>query len=247
MFNSNMTSTTYSDKTCIIIGNGPSLKNFDFNKLNNVSTIGLNAAYRYWKRINWYPTYYCCFDLELMKTHHQNIRKLLLENKVKKIFVRSTFFDYEPDLKGHKDIYILESLNRSKYFKSIRPGLITTGGYVPRVAMYLGFKKILLLGIDCKYVEIIPEAKKIDNIKLEIVETPKSNPNYFFDDYQRKGDKYHIPNPNGNIHLQVFNILKQDMQRFKFNIQVINCNKQSMLYEKNIFPYNDLDKELAKN
>ncbi len=41
---------------CIVMGNGPSLKGFDFTRLNGVTTLGMNAAYRYWDQIGWYPT-----------------------------------------------------------------------------------------------------------------------------------------------------------------------------------------------
>ena len=66
--------------------------------------------------------------------------------------------------------------------------------------IHLGYKYIGIIGIDCNYVEIIEGAKKIDNNKsniLTIADNIKKNPNYFFDEYQIKGDKYNIPNnPN---------------------------------------------------
>jgi len=45
-------------KPLIILGNGNSLKGFDFNRLDNFPTFGLNGAYNYFKQIQWFPTYY---------------------------------------------------------------------------------------------------------------------------------------------------------------------------------------------
>ena len=50
----------------IIIGNGKSLEGFDFKKIKE-ETIGLCCAYRYWEKINWFPTYYCCVDHVVIK------------------------------------------------------------------------------------------------------------------------------------------------------------------------------------
>ena len=53
----------------VVLGNGPSLKGFNFLCLSNVDSIGMNAAYRHWERINWYPTHYVCLDDQLIETH----------------------------------------------------------------------------------------------------------------------------------------------------------------------------------
>jgi hypothetical protein len=74
-------------KNLVIIGNGPSLKGFDFQNFDGLKTLGMNAAYRYWQRINWYPTYYCCLDDRLLETHHRQIYELLTTEKVERIFV----------------------------------------------------------------------------------------------------------------------------------------------------------------
>lgn len=235
-----------------ILGNGPSLKGFDFEKLRQVPTIGLNVAYRYWEKIKWYPTYYCCLDTEVIKSHKDAIKELLTSGKVKKLCVRQTFIDLFPELKNHKDILVYESLcQTSPYFMSTDQSKITTGSHSIRFGMSLGYKKIYLLGIDCRYTEVIREARKLDQRnKLIIVKAPKRNPNYFFDDYQQKGDTYHVPNPNiqtENLHVKVFEILRTDIKRYKFDCKVINCNQRSVLYNRKIFPYKELDAVLESN
>ena len=41
--------------TIVIMGNGPSLKDVDFAKLDGFDTFGLNSAYRAYERMDWWP------------------------------------------------------------------------------------------------------------------------------------------------------------------------------------------------
>ena len=240
-----------ANNSIFILGNGPSMRGFDFNKLGNVPTMGLNAAYRYWEKINWYPTYYCCLDVEVLSSHKDQIKNLILTNKVKKIFVKQCLIDLVPVLKDNPDVIIYENISRSSnFFKSRQPGKLTTGSHCIRFAMALGFTNIYLLGIDLRYVEMIKESKRqtINGYKLIITETPKNNPNYFFDGYQQKGDRYHLPNPhiqNENLHQLAFEVLRNDIAQYKFNINIFNCNKKSVLYDNNVFPYKTLAELLS--
>ena len=55
----------------------------------------------------------------------------------------------------------------------------------------MGYKEIYLIGVDGYKKDIINEAIKLNiGCQLLVKETPKKNPNYFFDDYQRKYDIY---------------------------------------------------------
>lgn len=117
-----------SNKDIIVLGNGPSMRGFDFERFrnSNISTIGCNAAYRYWEKINWYPDYYCCMDFKLTQTHHQNIKDLLIGGKVKKLFVRNTFFNFHPEMRNHPDVDSLENLRpKSRYIGSHFPHITT--------------------------------------------------------------------------------------------------------------------------
>ena len=58
----------------IIMGNGPSIKGFDFHRLKDFDVFGMNAAYRYWDKINWYPQYYSCLDIVVGLSHAKEIK-----------------------------------------------------------------------------------------------------------------------------------------------------------------------------
>ena len=59
-----------------ILGNGPSLRGFDFSQLDTYDSIGMNAAYRHWDDSGFYPTYYTCFDTVVQESHQNEIRRL---------------------------------------------------------------------------------------------------------------------------------------------------------------------------
>ena len=45
-------------KTIVIICNGPSIANINWEKLNDVATMGINGSFKLWNDIGWYPTYH---------------------------------------------------------------------------------------------------------------------------------------------------------------------------------------------
>lgn len=252
--------------TCIVIGNGPSLRGFDFHRLSGFTTLGMNAAYRHWDQIGWYPTYYACLDDQLIKTHHAEIERLYAQGLVKKVFVHGSFFDYHPHRLGHSEFTSfdqtadywfekngkalgLEPLYDRPAFRMSEKSKVTTGAHAVRYVANLGHSNIVLLGIDLRYVEILPEAEPTSEIGLVIKITPKRNPNYFFDGYQKVGDLYNIPNPavhNGELHPRSFELIPKDFKSNGVPCTVYNANRQSILSDRDLFPYVPIEEVLSE-
>ena len=221
----------------IILGNGPSLKGYDLTSIT-LPTIGMNAAYRYWERINWYPTYYACLDTALTESHQDNLYNLHENTPIKHFFLRKNILNKYPELANSKKILFLEDVHKTHPL--FIGQLVTTGSYACRFALYLKYTTLYMIGIDCNYVERIPESRRVGNIKLQIKRTPKQNPNYFFDDYQRKGDIYHIPNVasytnqhGSTVHYDAFVQFKKEFPK----LEIYNCSQISTL---KMFPYKPL-------
>ncbi|MGB3492751.1 MAG: hypothetical protein WBA57_08480 [Elainellaceae cyanobacterium] len=251
------------NSTLIVIGNGPSLRGFDFTTLKGADTLGMNAAYRFWDREGWYPTHYCCLDPELIKTHHTAIKRLVDEGHVKTAFLNGLFLELCPESaqdsryvfydqfsshwhKQRGSHYGLEFIT-TPAFKSSQPTKVTTGAYAARYGIHLGYQHIGLIGIDLKYVERIPEAENPEGIQLVMTKTPTHNPNYFFDDYQQKGDTFQVPNPdvhNFDLHPVSFEALRDDLLLQNLNVEIVNCNLKSVLHSRGVFPYQSLRKFL---
>jgi len=250
------------EKPFVVIGNGPSLKGFDFNKLIGFDTIGMNAAYRYWDKIGWYPKYYICLDTVVIKSHHAEIKRLIEKSEeygIKEFFLRRTILEMEPDLENHDRVLFWEDVkdNPEKIYDCVH---VTTGSFAARYAINKGYKYILLLGIDETYVNFIPECEKREGLELEISKTPTSNPNYFFEGYQVEGDKYQIPNHdkvytchcrhcNGEIrrgetlHVDAWDFVKMDLSDPEItavfgDLEILNCNFKSAV---KCFEFRDFD------
>ncbi|CAH1797177.1 unnamed protein product [Owenia fusiformis] len=242
-------------KSIIIFGNGPSLRGFDFNALKKyprIDTLGMNLAFRYWQKINWWPTYYANFDVVVGRDHKTEIVDLIKnarKHKMKKFFLRDAKLNQMEELKNNRLLDFLEDRRRQKgthILKNIN--MISTGAIAVRYALFYGYNHILLLGIDMNYVEMIKEAESVKGIVLKINETPKNNPNYFFDGYQQKGDLYNKPNTD-TAHVASFNELLRDWKGRTGNktihAAIYNGNPKSKLAEIG-YPYLSYDDFVAQ-
>ncbi|MGD9971489.1 MAG: glycosyltransferase [Desulfatirhabdiaceae bacterium] len=210
-----------------ILGNGPSLRGFNFHQITGQDCVGMNAAYRHWHRINWYPKYYTCLDTVMIEQHHEAIQDLVLNfgDRITLFFLRKNLLKFCPDLKGHPQILFFDDYIGNPFFGDGKK--VTTGSFACLFAAMLGYRQMYLLGIDQNLVEKIPEAKHVGGHILEITETPKHNPNYFIDDYQQKGEKFNAPNSLPNLHYESWVAVRQRLENF--GVVVVNCSPISNL------------------
>ena len=253
-----MPDQTKNSSTLMILGNGPSLKGIDLKKLSQHHTLGMNVAFRYWHKIDWRPTYYACLDDALIDTHKAALRALIEEERIERFFLSGRFLEHYPEFASHPQIDFLDSFVphwfnvRGKElgldftphvaFETDRPSLLTTGSYSVRYGAHLGYETIALLGIDLTYCDL-PEAALNADGRLVMVETPKSNPNYFFDEYQQAGDEFNVANPDSHsveLHLTSFIALRDDFDRQNLPVALYNTSQDSKLYSECILPYRAL-------
>lgn len=212
--------------TLVIMGNGPSLKEIDFGYLQYVDTFGLNLAYRVYDELNFYPTYFGCFDYKVTDYHKDKFQKLVNTLPIKQ------FYFIRDSIKGTNVINIkLETKSTQKLFvdKNCIKNLWNvgnSGANACHVGIALGYKKIILVGVDCSYIDVLPEAKLMPNGALKIIKTPIVNPNYWFDSYQQEGDIYNVPNTD--IYHQPGWKLLSEMTKDS-NVEIINCSPGSTL------------------
>ncbi len=190
-----------------ILGNGPSLKAYDFH--SESVKIGFNVAYRYWCRVDVYPEIYICMDKVVCAYHAPQIRNLIDSGRIKFFILDDVFLQIFEEYRSRDNIITFSTFkNRFKLFETNH---ITTGSFGARLAVLLGFRHLNIWGMSGEYVNFIEESERIslsdsglpiDSIFtsskvtgdiLRIKQTPKVNPNYFFDDYQVEGDLYNIP------------------------------------------------------
>jgi hypothetical protein len=204
-----------NDKILFIMGNGPSLGEVmndpkKLQVLRDNHTFGLNAAYRAYEKYNFYPTYFGCFDYVVNESHKEAFENLVLSdnpiqefyftgNKEKQNlysetvrnnskFIKFNFHTFHPNcFFQHKNL----TTDFSNYFD---PG--SSGANATQIGIMKGYKKIVLLGCDCNYVEKIDGVESFSNEHksgIELTKNLETNPNYWFSEYQQKGDRFNLP------------------------------------------------------
>lgn len=228
----------------VIVGNGPSLKQEYLDKIkdDNIDSMGLNSAYRYFEKMNWYPKYFGCFDYALTESHKEKWSEMILDEScsIEKYFLIErpsveallphTKFYFSSKIRNHPK-FVERPHNQDglgyPYFGTKNNKISCTGANAVRTAVELGYKKIILIGHDAKYVQSkdVKEAKFVNGCRYEIGEEMDSNPNYFWDDYQKKGDLFHNPGSPVNA----WHKLGECLQKFAPNVDVVNCSEGSAI------------------
>lgn len=210
------------DKPLIVMCNGPSLKEIDVKSLLKTEDVfGMNAAYRFFEKEELYPKYFGCFDTKVTNSHRENYIKFIENSPIEKAFLLYPIC-FSPKLTVltlHGNIG-----DFSTNFENFGYGG-NTGANSCQVGICLGYTKIILIGADCNYKEVVDGAEN-KNGSLVIKETPEKNPNYFFDDYQRSGDVYNYPQ-SSVFHKPAWERLSSFAK--KNNIDIVNCSHNSKL------------------
>jgi hypothetical protein len=213
------------DETAIIICNGPSLRDFDLKSLPKVATFGMNAAYRHWDRIGWYPTHFACLD-EVVGLHHASAIGDMIarngKNGPSHFLLRDNAISHLGEHIGETDVKSYDSL--ADTIASLARQPVTTGSHTLIWALTLGYRSIFLLGADSNYVEVVEGAEFVEETVLEIAREAE-NPNYFFDDYQQLGDRHNLPNIGGETHLRSWRVAAAVAA--EMDAQVYNLSKVS--------------------
>ncbi len=152
----------YEGERCFIIGNGPSLSIVDLEKLVNEYTFASNAIYGLYKHTHWRPTYYCTWDpifCKKMLSKKEFIRTLLQGCTAAFTSIIGNGFQYRDDA-DIKNLYFMKTVYEEPKdeclpFSKDCSKKICIGGSITygmlQLAVYMGFKKIYLLGMDLCY------------------------------------------------------------------------------------------------
>jgi len=219
------------EKIITVVGNGKSLKDFDFELLKNKEWVGCCLGFRHWEITGIYPTHYVCVDNVICKHHRYKILDMIKNKKCKSFVLCASIYhtDIKDELMKYESVYTIQELvlsdeNPFRYLVDFCSGTTSV-----LYAYILSSTKINLLGMDCKYVEFLPECIENEDGSLTITEKIKDNPNYYFNEYQQVGDIYNKPNVE-KVHkkswwdlrntIMLFNILRQaKIEVFNYNLE----------------------------
>ncbi|MBS4198421.1 DUF115 domain-containing protein [Bacillus sp. FJAT-49732] len=146
----------HEGERCFIVATGPSLQIEDLVKLKNETTFSMNSICLAFEDTDWRPTYYGIQGIHVY---------MQLEQYVKHLDVQGKFFADTislPFLNSNDYIYPLHLLNHEHTHKKYKTKFsnnafaVVYDGYsitysLIQLAVYMGFKEIYLIGLDCNY------------------------------------------------------------------------------------------------
>lgn len=160
----------YKGQRCFIIGNGPSLRISDLERLSSEITFSANRIYKIFEKTNWRPSFYLAVDPNFIRSSWKelddyNLKEMFLgtdlsfdmsqfKNKATRIFEYTKF-----KINKWNDLTANVSEDVSKYFSV---GYTVTFTSI-QMAIFMGFKEIYLLGVDFSYSSVRDINGKIHN------------------------------------------------------------------------------------
>ena len=150
----------FQGKRCFIIATGPSLTNEDILKLREEYTFSMNAMCLKYEELGWKPTFYGIQDkgvFEKVKKHIENsdVEYVFVDDIYRKVLPQNSNFYFFPR-NPYYNAYNAYFKNKYKAKFSNNPAVIVYDGFtitcsLIQIAIFMGFKKIYLLGCDCNY------------------------------------------------------------------------------------------------
>jgi hypothetical protein len=184
-----------------IVGNGPSLNEFDHKDVfnNNEDSASSNRAYIIYEKYNYYPNYYFCIDKAVLLNCLPHIKQLF-DSPIKQFILLHC--DETAELSSHEKVVLVhKNSGNEKYFGDVSTFMI--------YYLYKNFniKHFNIYGCDCSYVEDCDQL----NVDIQynendparrIVLKPKpgsTDPNHFLPNYYDEHTEYSVPRTKNHL------------------------------------------------
>jgi hypothetical protein len=183
----------HQGKRGFIIGNGPSLRITDLDRLHHEITFASNKIYLAFDQTKWRPTYYTVLDVLVAHNNRQAIHALTLtkifDKAVQPYFGQDKsiiWLSYRTPPTQHGDLLFDFSTDA---FLGVYPGWSVVYEQL-QLAFYMGIREIYLIGLDFKFV-LSPSTKQ-QSLHGEILEHQEEI-NHFHPDYRQPGEQWTMP------------------------------------------------------
>lgn len=202
----------HTGQRCFLIGNGPSLKAADLELLRNEYCFAANRIYEIFPDTSWRPSCYFCADSHIFRECMGFIARLELPIILLHEEARKYHMEYKNSSITYINNFYPFFVNRYKYIHGIKisPNVshYFTGGETVtflsiQLALYMGFKKIYLLGVDHNY------SRKLTSTGQMIID--HSIKDYF-----------------GNLQSQDYNIQNIDTSTAAYKAALDYCQKNNI-------------------
>lgn len=187
----------YIGKRCFILGNGPSLKSEDLDKIKEEFSFAANRIYLIFDKTEWRPSFWMCQDRQLIRgliDFYQSYKGTIFLGY-------QALHDYGIDVLG-ANYYLCDArqvTRRDKRLdfspevdKYIVDGASVTYSAI-QMAVYMGFNEIYLLGVDHSFSHTLDKNRRI--IEHSDVKNDYFDKRYkdTFKKFEEKGKVYAAP------------------------------------------------------
>lgn len=216
-------------ETCFIIGNGPSLTAEDLEQIHGkkIPSFAFNRIYLMFAKTNWRPTYYVSQDEKTLQNCTDEVNRMDLPYK----FIPLNLHFYY-DIQIDNAIYF-KTVNPMSNYPNLSDDISieignsnTVAVTAAQIAVYMGFKKIYLIGVDHSF-------STYQNDKGEIINDSTAK-DYFTDEYNKDKAELYVPNLDAST--RAFIAMKEFCE--KNGVEVYNATRGGKL---EVFPRVDLD------
>ncbi|MCW5556728.1 MAG: DUF115 domain-containing protein [Verrucomicrobiae bacterium] len=240
----------HAGKRAFIIGNGPSLRIEDLDRLQGEITFACNKVYLSFDKTAWRPTYYSVVDELVAKNNRDVIAKLPL-TKIMSTCVRKYFQASEADIW----VWELPVRNYARSETDEASGIVHPfsenllvgfygGGTVSyqmlQMAFYMGITEVIIIGVDFSFQ--LPTQTVATGVKDSSYATALKSDgevNHFHPDYRKPGEAWSIPHMPGQI--RAYRAARERYQGA--GRKIINASRQTKL---DVFPLENFDEVLAR-
>jgi Protein of unknown function DUF115 len=177
----------YRGRRGVVIGNGPSLKIEDLDRLRRDVTFASNKIFLAFDKVAWRPTFYSVADILVAQNNRETINGLGLH----KVFADSV----KPEFPEQADITWLRGLAPPDQRFSEDCATCVYGGYSVvyvqlQLAFHLGIREVYLIGVDFNFE--VPKTSGEVCIHGEVI-VSEGERNHFHKDYRKPGETWTMP------------------------------------------------------
>ena len=168
---------------CVLIGSGPSLNRIDVGRLASTDTIAFHRSYVAWDQWGFAPTLYACLDEIGFASSAAEIGELVRIHRGTRFFLadRAAQFGIGPS----RRVSHVRLVQGDRFGTDVAE--LTDFGNVGATCLQLlallGYRRVLLVGVDARYVELDQQTTLRDEDGYLRVE---HDPNHFFPGYIRR-------------------------------------------------------------
>lgn len=146
----------YVGQRCFLIGNGPSLSGEDLDKIKDEKSFSSNKIFSIFNKTIWRPYFYIIAD----QSYCETINALDIPAKKRLVGLETNSKPLKMYMNNREDVILY---HKETHLDEFRKPLISLnceqavfGGHTVlfeafEFAVYMGFKEIVLLGVDCDY------------------------------------------------------------------------------------------------